>query len=118
MDKRYNTFERDQEANSFYHSKEWRKVRDYVIAKQMNTCQFCGDIVTDKKIVDHLIRREYCNNPLDTSNLNVLCQTCHNFKSNMETSMKAHGKENVLKYASFNWWKKTILKKRNKHTHP
>ncbi|GBG95201.1 hypothetical protein LFYK43_16600 [Ligilactobacillus salitolerans] len=109
--KQYNRTQRDDKANSFYRTKQWEQVRNYVVNRDMNMCQVCGNTVTNRKIVDHCIRLEYCRNPLDTANLNTLCYRCHGIKTRMEKRMVEQGKENILQHAKFSWWKKAINEK-------
>ena len=50
--KEYDKKQRDPKAVAFYHSKQWQAVRDYVYARDLATCQVCGNVVQDRKIVD------------------------------------------------------------------
>lgn len=109
----YNHTTRDPQANAFYHTKQWRNVRDYVYARDMGMCQVCGNAVTDRKIVDHIHPLKVApNEKLDKANLWVLCYRCHNIKTQLEESIKASPNgNNKLKHISRDWWQKAIKEK-------
>lgn len=73
-------------GTGFYSGKKWLEVRDYVRHRDENTCRSCGNPVTERYIVDHIIEVTVDNvhdwdiayNP---DNLQLLCQTCHNAKT-------------------------------------
>lgn len=102
----YDKLQRDPERTAFYHSKQWQTVRDYVYSRDMATCQACGNVVTDRKIVDHIIPLRLLNSAdkLDTGDLWVLCGRCHNNKTKLEQSMS----DNQLKHLDKNWWLKVL----------
>lgn len=105
--KRYNKMYRDKQRNAFYQSKQWQRVRNYVINRDCYTCQVCGSAVTDRKIVDHIIPlRVDKTRALDTSNLWSLCDRCHNRKTIKEEQIlhSANGL-NKLKHISKERWK-------------
>ena len=73
--------------SDFYHSKQWRSLRNYYI--QMNPlCEACKrrDKVTAGQVVDHIkpINSGGEHLKLDLSNLQTLCHPCHNSKSGKE----------------------------------
>ncbi len=73
-------------VNSFYHSKEWRRVREYVLARDKRLCVFCG---MPGDTVDHIIELNDKNvdNPLialNPDNLRTLCRTCHEHRHFMK----------------------------------
>ncbi|WP_237770980.1 HNH endonuclease [Lactiplantibacillus plantarum] len=109
----YNHVRRDKEANTFYHTKQWQSVRDYVYARDMATCQVCGNAVTDRKIVDHIHPLKVSNEErLSQDNLWTLCYRCHNIKTNLEESIKEQSNGvNKLKHISREWWQKAIKEK-------
>lgn len=113
--KQYDQLQRDPEAVSFYHSKQWQKVRDYVYARDLATCQVCGNVVTDRKIVDHIVPRRLCTpeQALDSRNLWVLCYRCHYRKTKLEQiiSQKPNG-DTKLKHLDRQWWTKVLREKR------
>ena len=70
--KQYDMNKRDPKAVAFYHSKQWELVRNAKFAADGATCQVCGNVVTDRKIVDHIVPRRLLCSPkeaLDSSNL-------------------------------------------------
>ncbi|WP_354631144.1 HNH endonuclease [Levilactobacillus brevis] len=106
----YNRVRRDKEANTFYHTKQWRNVRDYVYARDIATCQVCGNAVTDRKIVDHIHPLKVSGEErLSQDNLWTLCYRCHNIKTNLEMKIAAKDNGNaILKHAKREWWQKII----------
>ncbi|MDO7802349.1 HNH endonuclease [Pediococcus acidilactici] len=106
----YNHVRRDQEANTFYHTKQWQNVRDYVYARDMATCRVCGNAVTDRKIVDHIHPLKVSGEErLSQDNLWTLCYRCHNIKTNLEIKIAAKDNGNaILKHAKREWWQKII----------
>lgn len=113
---RYNATKRDPERNAFYRSSQWHKVREYVYARDNATCQVCGNVVTDRKIVDHIHPLKLSpEDKLDTSNLWVLCYGCHKSKTRLEQSIevKPHG-NGILRHANRDWWYKVLTERRNK----
>lgn len=109
-DKRYNEHSRDEESNSFYHSKEWTRMRDFVYSRDLATCQVCGEAISDRKIVDHVHALKVApEEKLDDSNLWVLCYRCHNIKTKGEQKIaQSINGTNKLKHISREWWIKTI----------
>ena len=108
--KQYNQNHRDQEANAFYHSMQWRNVRDYVCNRDMYCDAVDGNVIADHDlIVDHIVRRDLCNDPLDTSNLWCLSKRHHWMKTKLEEEMlqKPNGK-NIIRHCSKNNWIKYI----------
>ncbi|WP_461241101.1 HNH endonuclease [Paucilactobacillus sp. N302-9] len=105
----YNLNRRDEQANDFYHSSQWTKVRNYVVSRDMYTDAITGQVIDDKQlIVDHIIPRRLCDNPLDTENLWCLSKRMHNIKTKIEQSMD----ENKLKHVGKIWWQKILNEKR------
>lgn len=107
--------ERDPEAVAFYHSKQWRAVRDYVYARDLATCQSCGNIVQDRKIIDHVVPRRLCTpeQALDSSNLWTLCYRCHFRKTKLEKIIaKQPNGDTKLKHLDRQWWTKVLREKK------
>lgn len=106
--RRYNEVDRDSQANSFYHSKQWTTVRDYVIARDMYTDQVTGR-VSNELIIDHVIPRRLLSTDeqLDTDNLWSLSRGTHTIKTRMEQHMT----DNQLRHCSREWWKKVLSEK-------
>lgn len=94
---------RETNNNEFYWTNAWRKKRNAHI-KKFPLCTHClaRGIGEPGVIVDHIIEIE--DNPslkLTTSNLQTLCQSCHNKK----TAAEARKREGVILRASdvMNW---------------
>lgn len=104
--KRYNAMYRDKERNTFYQSKQWQKVRNYVINRDYYMCQCCGSAVNDKKIVDHIVPlRIDKTKALSTDNLWSLCDKCHNRKTILEEQiLHSSNGVNKIKHLSKNRW--------------
>lgn len=111
----YDQTERDPEAVAFYHSKQWQSVRDYVYSRDLATCQVCGNVVQDRKIVDHIIPRRLCSaqQALDSSNLWCLCSKCHYRKTKIEQIISAQQNgDNKLRHLNRQWWTKVLQEKK------
>ncbi|NCD04458.1 MAG: HNH endonuclease, partial [Clostridia bacterium] len=66
-------------AKPFYRSKEWEKVRQYVIRRDKYLCQKCGSPAEEVHHKIHL-SPENINDPeiaLSPDNLVSLCRDCH-----------------------------------------
>lgn len=104
--KTYNREHRDQVANTFYHSQEWQRVRAYVVNRDMYASGVSGITLTDHDlIVDHVVPRRLCKDPLDTDNLWCLSRREHLAKTKMEKHIagKPNG-DNVLKHLNRQKW--------------
>lgn len=115
--KQYDQTERDPEATAFYHSKQWKRVRDAVYARDGAQCQVCGNVVQDQKIIDHVKPRLLCSpqEALDSSNLWTLCYKCHYRKTKLEKLMSAKpGGDNILRHLTKQWWMKILREERGK----
>lgn len=115
LNKTYNLYERDEEANKFYHSSQWTKVRNYVVSRDMYQSGVTGKVLNDKEaIVDHVHPRRLVENSLDTSNLWILSRTEHNIKTKIEESLaKKPNGDNILKHMTKETWIKYILERLN-----
>ncbi|QPC20662.1 HNH endonuclease [Lacticaseibacillus paracasei subsp. tolerans] len=113
--KQYDMNKRDEQASAFYHSKQWQRVRDYVYSRDLATCQVCGNVVKNRKIVDHIVPRRLCTpeQALDSSNLWTLCYKCHFRKTKLEQiiSRQSNG-SNKLKHLDRTFWTKVLREKR------
>lgn len=113
--KEYDKLQRDPEAVAFYHSKQWELVRNAKFAADGATCQVCGNIVQDRKIVDHIVPRRLCTpeQSLDSSNLWTLCYKCHYRKTKLEKliSAKPNG-DTKLRHLDKRWWMKILREER------
>ena len=111
----YNAVTRDPQANAFYHSAQWKRMRNYVYSRDMATCQVCGNAVTNRKVIDHIHPLKVApDEKLDKNNLWVLCYRCHAIKTQLEESIKASPNgDNKLKHISKQWFVK-VIKERKK----
>lgn len=108
----YNMNRRNEQANNFYHSREWQAVR-----KQVLIANFYSDSVTglpavngERLIVDHIIPLKLLDSKeekLNPDNLWVLSQHVHSIKSAMEKKMT----DVQLKHVSRKWWNKVLKEK-------
>jgi 5-methylcytosine-specific restriction enzyme A len=83
-DKEYDKYKRNQQARAFYHSREWELLRQAALARDHYLCQHClqHNRITRATIVDHIVPIAVdWNRRLDISNLQSLCQACHNRKT-------------------------------------
>lgn len=113
--KQYDMNKRDPEATKFYHSKQWQKVRDYVYARDMATDQVTGEVLGDRKVVDHIIPLRLCTakQALDSNNLWVLSYKTHYRKTKLEQliSQKPNG-DTKLRHLDKRWWMKILREER------
>lgn len=110
-DKQYDLTERDQQAKAFYQSKQWKAVRDYVYARDNATCQVCGNVIKDTKIVDHIIPRRLmpASEQLNTKGLWLLCPADHNRKTKIEELLAAKPNgDTKLRHLDRQWWTRTL----------
>lgn len=113
--KRYDQTERDPESVAFYHSKQWQTIRDAVYARDGATCQVCGNVVQDRKVIDHIKPRALCSpqEALDSANLWCLCYKCHFRKTKLEQIIaKQPNGDNKLKHLDRQWWTKVLREKK------
>lgn len=112
-DRVYNHVRRDQEANAFYHTKEWQSMRDHVKRRDMMRSGLSGRLLNDHNyIVDHIVPRRLCDNPLNPRNLWLLSRQEHNRKTKYEEVLP----DSVLKTLTRDDWKHklSINRKRQK----
>lgn len=84
-------------SKSFYNSKAWRKLSEYIRVSRDHTCEECGEFGDQ---VHHIIEitPENINDTsitLNESNLQLLCEECHNKKRKKEADVN-----NGLKFNS------------------
>ena len=86
----YNKTVRDAEAQAFYESPAWRRLRKLKLAV-MPICEICyaQGRITPAVLVDHIVEIKDGGAPLDMANLQSVCQRCHNKKTAQE-----HAKRN------------------------
>lgn len=110
---KYDLLSRNEQSKEFYHSKPWMNTRDYVFARDEGECQACGNLVDDRKVVDHIVALKLNRKlGLDSNNLWTLCYRCHYRKTKLEEKMLNDGKENILKHLDRKWWKKILNEKK------
>ncbi len=112
---RYDLTSRSQERDGFYKSGRWKQVREFVYARDQATCQVCGNVVSDRKIVDHVHPLKLSDaEALDTSNLWTLCYACHSMKTKLEQSIltKKRGEQTLI-HLEQAWWQKVIRERRH-----
>ncbi len=113
--KQYDQAQRDPEAVVFYHSSRWTKVRDAVYARDMATDQVTGEVLGDRKVVDHIIPLRLCTakQALDSSNLWLLSYKTHYRKTKLEQAIaKQPNGDNKLKHLDRQWWTKVLREKK------
>lgn len=69
----------------FYNSRDWRKLRAYVLAGEP-LCRECGDVAT---VVDHVKPIRLGGSRWSHENLQPLCKAHHDEKSRSERNLKA-----------------------------
>lgn len=78
----YDTNQRDQQARDFYHSPEWEAVRQAVLVRDHYLCQEClrkHNKLTPTSTVHHIKElRKAWHLRLVMSNLEAICEPCHN----------------------------------------
>jgi 5-methylcytosine-specific restriction enzyme A len=80
----YNNYVRDKERAAFYKTKQWVHLRKYILQRDYHLCIPCQlqQRVTAATIVDHIVPYEVdMARGLDPSNLQSICQACHNRKT-------------------------------------
>jgi 5-methylcytosine-specific restriction endonuclease McrA len=75
---------RNMEADKFYHSREWKKLRDKKLTKDP-LCIKCG---MPAKIVDHIVEISDGGCRLCMDNLQSMCIACHNSKTAEKKSQR------------------------------
>lgn len=79
-------FDREIKDDKFYNSWPWRKLRKrFLLSNPL--CLHCdrNGIVTAATVADHITPIKQGGEPLDESNLQALCEKCHNRKSASES---------------------------------
>jgi 5-methylcytosine-specific restriction enzyme A len=83
-DKHYNDNVRNKERAAFYKSRQWTKLRQYILQRDHRLCQPCqrNSKITAGNIVDHIIPLEVdMALGLEPNNLQTICKPCHNKKT-------------------------------------
>jgi 5-methylcytosine-specific restriction endonuclease McrA len=114
--KQYDNVERDPQAVKFYHSQQWQRVRDYVYSHDMATDQVTGQVLGDRKVVDHIVPMRLCKtmaDKLNPENLWVLSYKTHYRKTKIEQiiAKKTNG-DIILAHLDKAWWTKVLREKK------
>ena len=66
-------------SKNFYNSKEWEKVRDYVMRRDKFLCQDCGRGASEVHHIKHLTPQNIndVSVSMNPNNLVSLCRECH-----------------------------------------
>ena len=85
-----------RDNSDFYHSKQWRSLRNYYIQRNP-LCEDCKrrGKTTGGQVVDHIKPMNMGGHKTDLSNLQTLCTSCHNSKSGKEAWEYRNKKNNV-----------------------
>lgn len=73
-----------------YHQKRWNDTKQEVIDRDSGRCRECGKLITGRFIVHHKIPAN-SKNFFELSNLELVCQDCHNrltFHDNIRSKNK------------------------------
>lgn len=82
--------------NKFYHSKEWRLIRQEVLQRDFSLCRYCRH--NPANVVDHIVPIEFDSSKMrDLDNLASCCRDCHQIKTRWEQSYYGTGLGNSLK---------------------
>ena len=76
-----------KEADTFYRSREWRRLRYRAFQRYGNKCCVCGRGASDGMVmhVDHIKPRSlYPHLALDIANLQIMCNECNVSKGNRD----------------------------------
>ncbi|MBS6503890.1 MAG: HNH endonuclease [Clostridium sp.] len=79
--KNFNSYyNKENKYNKFYWTQKWKKLREYILARDNYLCQDCLDnkVVTEATEVHHIekLRRAW-EKRYDPDNLISLCEKCH-----------------------------------------
>ncbi|MDR2342834.1 MAG: HNH endonuclease [Campylobacteraceae bacterium] len=80
QNKQYDSNVRDTALSKFYKSAQWKKIRERVLAKEP-FCRICGRAA---QVVDHIVEIKDGGSKLAYDNLQPLCHSCHNRKTNQQ----------------------------------
>lgn len=109
--KQYNSTRRDTQANKFYQSPQWEKMRGYVFSRDMGIDQITGVPVLTRGIVDHVHPLSIApNEKLSSDNLWLLSTETHNIKTMIEKQILASPNGiNKAKHVSKEWYRNRVL---------
>lgn len=109
--KDYNSTQRDREANEFYQSTKWKKLREYVYSRDMGIDQITGQPILGRYITDHVHPLSVApEEKLDASNVWVLSLETHAVKTLIEKQLLASPNGiNKAKHVNKEWYRKQVL---------
>ncbi|MFY0521175.1 HNH endonuclease signature motif containing protein [Lysinibacillus sp. UGB7] len=84
-DRFYDQYQRDPEIVKFYQSAAWKKARKLALIRDNYLCQGClsKKRFTSAEMVHHIVEvKDDINLRLELSNLESLCNGCHNKRHN------------------------------------
>ena len=90
--RQYDTTKRNKFHDQFYHSKEWKSMRNLVMFDHGGLCTQCArlDMTVPADVVDHIIPISVdWDQRLNRDNLQPLCHSCHNKKT--QNDIKTYG---------------------------
>jgi len=65
------------------YSNSWKKIQQIVRERDSDTCQYCGDIVTDENFaIDHIQPKKFGGGD-DEGNLRLSCFSCNSAKRSL-----------------------------------
>jgi len=79
--RKYDQYVREDDIVKFYHSREWKRVREAVLIRDNYLCQHClkGNTIKSADIVHHIIEvKEAWSKRFLISNCESVCYQCHN----------------------------------------
>ncbi|MGJ8529827.1 HNH endonuclease signature motif containing protein [Maritalea sp.] len=76
-------------ADGIYTSPRWRKFIAAIKRERGRFCQRCGG--TNRVIGDHIVEIKDGGAPFEQSNIELLCQPCHNRKTAIMKARRARG---------------------------
>lgn len=79
-------------ADRFYSSPEWRALLAEIKLERGRYCERCGS--KHRVIGDHRVELKDGGAPLDPSNVELMCQACHNRKTAEARARRARGERN------------------------
>lgn len=88
------------EQNKFYHTKQWRSIREIALRRDSYLCQYCLNHkrVKTGNIGDHIVPYEVePENRTNLANIAIACSKCHTAKTKWEQLYYGTGAGNTLK---------------------
>lgn len=87
-------------AEGFYHSKEWRDMRGYILKRDRYTCVRCGAPGTEVHHITRLNPQNISDRSisLNPSKLELLCDNCHKREHDIDR-MKEQSAEDAARRA-------------------